>query len=187
MQIIITYAEFEPNTKDEGKYIVTSILKPGFYTMYVEKGEVHHKLGPKTGLKGIILSLYYEQYTKALINVGEGSEGSFSKPVGHKLEIIPLENPYKLHGCGGHFLPVQVLFNGRPASFCKVFATYSGFSTGDDFAYATSTDGEGIARIRLTHWGQWLVKAEIKLPAPNDMKDKCNQLHYTATLTFEVP
>ena len=173
--------------KGEGEYIVAAALKPGFYTMYVEKGEIHHKLGSKKGLKGIILSLYYEQYTKALVNVGEAADNSFSKPVGHKLEIIPLENPYKLHGCGGHFLPVQVLFKGKPASFCKVFATYSGFSTDDDLAYATSTDGEGIARIRLTHWGNWLLKAEIKLPATNDMKDKCNQLHYTATLTFEVP
>lgn len=175
------------NFKEEGEYIVAATLKPGFYTMYVEKGEIHHKLGPKTGLEGIILSLYYEQYTKALINVGENSDGSFSKPVGHKLEIVPLENPYKLHGCGGHFLPIQVLFNGKPASFCKVFATYSGFSTGDDFAYATSTDSEGIARIRLTHWGQWLVKTEKKLPAPDNMEDECNELHYTATLTFEVP
>lgn len=173
--------------KDEGEYIVSAILKSGFYTMYVEKGEIHHKLGSKIGLKGVILSLYYEQYSKALINVGERSEGHFSKPVGHKLEIVPLENPHKLHGCGGHFLPVQVLFKGRPASFCKVFATYNGFSTGDDFAYTTSTDSEGKAMIRLTHWGQWLVKTEKRLPAPDNMKDECNELHYTATLTFEVP
>jgi uncharacterized GH25 family protein len=177
----------EVNFKHEGIHIITASLKPGFYTMYVDKGEIHHKLGSKTGLRGIILSLYYEQYTKCLINVGEIEDDSFSKPVGHKLEIIPLKNPYKLHGCGGHFLPVKVLFEGKPARYCEVYATYMGFSTGDDFAYATSTDGNGIARIRLTHWGPWLVKAEVKLPAPDDLKDECNELHYTATLTFEVP
>jgi len=175
------------NFKQPGFYIVSAALKPGFYTMYVEKGEIHHKLGPKTGLKGIILSLYYEQYAKALIKAGTGEDDSFSKPIGHKLEIIPLEDPSTLRGCGGHFLRVRVLFNGKPARYCKVYATYGGFSTDDDFAYATGTDGEGVAKIRITHWGPWLIKTDRKLPAPDDLKDKCNELHYTATLTFEVP
>jgi len=175
------------NFKQPGLYIVSAAKKPGFYTMYVEKGKVHHEIGPKTGLEGVILSLYYEQYTKSLISVGEAEDDSFSKPVGHKLEVIPLENPYKLKGCGGHFLPVKVLFDGKPAQYCKVYATYSGFSTGDDFAYTTSTNSEGIAKIRLVHWGPWLIKANMKLPAPDYLKDKCNELNYTATLTFEVP
>ncbi|MEW6094985.1 MAG: DUF4198 domain-containing protein [bacterium] len=171
-----------------GLYIVAASIKPGFYTTYVDKGEIHHELGPKIGVKGVvILSLYYEQYAKSLIKVGEAEDNSFSKPVGHRLEIIPLKDPYKLHGCGGHFLPVKIIFEGKPAKYCKVYATYMGFSTGDDFAYATSTDGEGIAKIRLIHWGHWLIKTDMKLPAPDDLKDKCNELHYTATLTFEVP
>lgn len=177
----------ELKLKDEGGWIACAALKPNFYTMYVDKGKMHHEIRPKTGLKGVILSLYYEQYAKALINVGEDKDNSFSKSVGHKFEIIPLENPYRLHGCGGHFLPVKVLFDGKPAGYCQVSATYSGFSTGEDFAYLTSTDGEGIAKIRLTHWGPWLVKAEMKLPAQGEFKDKCNELHYTATMTFEIP
>ncbi len=175
------------NFKQPGLYIVAASKRPGFYTMFVEKGRIHHKIEPKTGLKGVILSLYYEQYAKSLINVGEKEDDSFLKPAGHKLEIIPLENPYKLHGCGGHFLPVKVLFEGKPAKFCKVYATYAGFSTGDDFAYATSTNGEGIAKIRLTHWGSHLIKVRMELPAPDNLKDKCNTLAYTATLTFEIP
>jgi uncharacterized GH25 family protein len=177
----------EARFKKPGSYIIAAKLKPGFYTMYFDKGKIHHKLGAKEGLEGVILSLYYEQYAKSLINVSEAEDDSFLKPVGHKLEIIPLENPYKLKGCGGHFLPLRVLFDGKPAQYCEVFATYSGFSTGDDFAYATSTDGEGIAKIRLTHWGPWLIKANMKLPVPDDLRDKCNELNYTATLTFEAP
>lgn len=177
----------EINFKKPGLHIVSASKKPGFYTMYIERGKIHHKIGPKTGLKGVILSLYYEQYAKCLINVGSYlDDDSFKKPVGHKLEIIPLENPYKLRGCGGHFLPVKVLFNGKPARYCKVYATYAGFSTSDDFAYATSTDSEGIARIRITHWGVHLIKARMELPASDDLKDKCNKLSYTATLTFEI-
>lgn len=175
------------NLKKQGGYIVSAATKPGFYTMYVDKGKIHHKIGPKTGLKGVILSLYYEQYTKCLINAGETKGNPFLNPIGHRVEIIPLENPKNLRGCGGRFLPVKVLFRGKPAKYWKVYATYSGFSTSDDFAYVTSTNSEGVAEIRLTHWGPWLVKTDKNLPASDELKDKCNELHYTATLTFEVP
>jgi len=173
--------------KKGGGYIVSAVRKPGFYTMHIDKGKIHHKLGSKTGLKKVILSIYSRQYAKALVNVADAEDDSFSKPVGHKLEIVPLENPFKIHGCGGHFLKIKVLFDGKPARFCKVYATYAGFSTGEDFAYATSTNSEGIAKIRIIHWGQWLIKVNKRLPAPEDLKDKCNELSYTATLTFEIP
>jgi len=172
---------------EPGGYIVSAVLKPGFYTMYIEDGKIHHKSAPKTGLKGVIMSFYYEQYSKCLIDVGDASDASLSKPVGHRLEIIPLNNPYELHGCGGHFLNVKVLFDGRPASYCKVYATYSGFSTDDAFACTTTTDSEGVAKIRLTHWGPWLIKTEMRLPPTDEIKNKCDEMYYTATLTFEIP
>jgi uncharacterized GH25 family protein len=167
----------------KGTHIVAASLKPGFYTMYVEKGKIHHRSVPKTGLNGVILSLHFEQYAKALINI-DGSSEAFGKPVGHTLEIIPLLNPAECKV--GNYLPVQVLFKGRPARFCPVYGTYAGFSTGDDFAFATTADGQGKAKIRILHHGPWLIKAKIKLPAPYELKDKCNELSYTATLTFEV-
>ncbi len=168
---------------DKGAYIVTASLKPGFYTMYAKNGKIHHKIGPKTGLDGVILSLYFEQYAKALINAG-GIDSSFSKPVGQTLEIVPMQNPAKLRV--GDFLPVKVLFKGKPARFCQVYGTYAGFSTKDDFAFATTTDAKGMAKIRILHYGPWLVKTNVKLPAPESLKDKCNEMSYTATLTFEI-
>ena len=171
--------------KEPGAYLVCAKLKPGFYTMYEEKGKIHHKPGPKTGLEGIILSLYYEEYAKALINVGEESNDSFKRPVGHNLEIVPLKNPSHLKV--GDFFPIQVLFKEKPARYCKVYATFSGFSTNCDFAYTTTTNGKGEARIRIIHYGPWLIKTEMKLPATGELKEKCNELSYLATLTFEVP
>ena len=171
--------------KEGGAYLVCATLKPGFYTMYEEKGKVHHKVGPKTGLKGIILSLYYEEYAKALINVGEKSDDSFKRPVGHSLEIVPLKNPLELKV--GDFLPIQILFKGKPARYCKVSGTYSGFSSKCDFAFATTTNGKGEAKIRIIHYGPWLIKVNHKIPASDELKDKCNDLSYSSSLTFEVP
>lgn len=192
------------NLSEQGNYIVTATLKPGFYTMYVEKGKIHHKSVPKTGLSGVILSLHFEQYAKALICAGGAGERfrkpfihnakalvggkrlskAFRKPVGHTLEIVPLADPAEVKV--GDYLPVQVLFKGKPARYCSLYGTYAGFSTGDGFAYATGTDGKGKAKIRVLHHGPWLIKAKIRRPVPDALKDKCNELSYTATLTFEV-
>jgi len=168
---------------EKGTYIIAAALKPGFYTMYVGKGQIHHRSVPKTGLSGVILSLHFEQYAKVVINVA-GSDSSFRKPIGHTLEIIPVVNPAKMKV--GDYLLVRVLFKNKPARFCAVYGTYAGFSTGDDFAFATTTDAKGIAKIRILHHGPWLIKSKLKLPAPDKLKDKCNELSYTATLTFEV-
>jgi len=170
--------------KEKGGYIISATRKPGFYTMYVKNGKIHHKFGPKTGLKKVILSSYSAQYAKALIVAGNWENQSFSNPVGHKLELIPLENPYELKV--GDFLPIKVLFKGGPARFARIYAVYSGFSSGDDFAYATSTNSEGVAEIRILHWSQWLIKAVVKEAPPESMKNKCDSLNYTATLTFEI-
>lgn len=170
-----------------GEYILSAVMKPGFYTMY-EKGEkVHHKLGPKEGLEGVILSLYFEQYAKALITVDNKAGNLFEKPVGHRLEIVPLANPYSLKGDGGQILPLKVLFDGKPAKYARVYASYMGFSTKDDFAIATITDGEGVARVRLLHWGPWLIKAVKRFPASGEMRQKCDEISLSATFTFEVP
>jgi len=172
--------------KQPGQYIVAASLRPGFYTMYTAGNEIRHNLGPKTGMEGVILSQYFEQYTKSLINVGETSGELFQKPIGHRLEIVPLSNPYSLRGNGGDTMKVKVLFNGKPAEFCDVFATYNGFANTDDFAFAGKTDINGVANIRLTHWGNWLVKATMKVPPTEEMRNQCNAMHYTATLTFEI-
>ncbi|MCK4308055.1 DUF4198 domain-containing protein [candidate division WOR-3 bacterium] len=177
---LATQVKFE----ESGSYWVCAELKSGFYTMYMKKGKMHHELGPKTGLKNVIMSLWYKQWAKALINVGVEDTFAYNKPVGHEIEIVPLKNPMTLRE--GDFLPIQVLFKGKPVSFCEVHATYSGFSTGEEFAYATSTDREGKAKIRILHYGIWLVKAEKQLPPEVKLRDKCDMLHYTATFTFEV-
>ncbi len=169
----------------EGTYIVAAELNPGFYTMALdERGRLHHILGPKTLAKGrVILSHYFEQYAKAVITVGKGSD-DFSRPVGQRFEIVPLVNPAGLKV--GDYFPVKVLFEGKPASFCRVFATYVGFSTKEAYAYAVTAGLDGVARIRILHPGQWIVKAVLKRPPAPERRGKCDMESYTATLTFAV-
>jgi len=159
----------EIKMKKDGGWIAGATIKPGFY------GEVE---GKKDFYK-----LRYAQYGKALINVGKVSGNPFSEPVGHKLEIIPLMNPNELK-LGDRF-PIRVLFEGKPAPNTKIHGC-SLFSFTDK-SFTTFTNSKGEAKINiLDYHGPWIVKAGMKMPPPKELKDKCQELNYTSTLTFAV-
>lgn len=170
--------------KKAGAYTVSAATNTGFYTMYNKGGRMHHKLGSMEGLEDIVLSLYFENYTKALINVGETADQDFATPVGHNIEIVPLENPYLKKA--GDLLKLQVLHNGKPVPFCQVSATYIGFSEKEDYAYSSKTNSKGVATIRLLKHGQWIAMAVVRQPAPEKLKEKCLEMKYSASLSFAV-
>ena len=173
------------NFEKEGTYVLAAEVEPGFYTMWFEGGRMNHKIGPKTGLSNVVVSTYYEQFAKAIINV-EAGDSNFTIPLGQKIEIVPLKNPVDLRE--GDYLPVRVLYEGKPlGSYPSVFATYLGFSTEDEtYAYTTAANEEGVALIRILKAGIWMIKVNYKAHPTQEMEDKCNKLSYTATLSFEV-
>lgn len=86
-------------------------------------------------------------------------------------------------GSVGQDLAVQVLYNGKPTP-ATVLATYDGFTKKPNtYAYCTETDEAGVAAVRLTHPGLWLVRTEIKgVPADGTV----DQEVLRSTLTFFV-
>ena len=170
--------------KQPGIHVIGASVKPGFYTMYEKDGRVRHAIEPKTGLENVIKSVYHHRFAKALLTAGNPAADGFFEPVGHKVEILPQTNPAELRI--GNMLPLQILLDGKPARYFAVHATYSGFSSNDDFAYATKTDANGMAEIRILHHGPWLIRADNYMKPPPELADQCDYLHYTATLTFEV-
>ncbi len=170
--------------KQEGYYIVYASTKSGYYTMALKGGEIHHYSKPMDEVEGrILVSSFYQQFAKAILKSGNPSRG-FDRAVGFKMELIPLEDPSGLKS--GDFIRLRVLFRGRPLPFVPVYATYEGFSTRDDYAFATETDEKGIAEIRILHWGRWMVKAQLKKNPQGRMAKKCRVLSFTSTLSFEV-
>ncbi|MFH2046322.1 MAG: DUF4198 domain-containing protein [Pseudomonadota bacterium] len=160
----------------DGAYIVAAIRKAGYYTKTAQGGVRE----PKTGLKNVIRCSYAHMCMKAIASVGK--EGKADKVIGHPIEIIALENPARLRA--GDYMPIQVLVDGKPYSG-NVFATYVGFSTEPNtFAYATSADKKGQARIRILQPGIWLIKVSHEVPY-SDIS-KCDVESYVATLTFAV-
>ncbi|MCD6282128.1 DUF4198 domain-containing protein [bacterium] len=184
---------------EPGNYIVAASLAPAYYTMYREDGEVHHKVGPKTGVTGqVLLSALHQQNAKALVTVGAPEWNPEAQVVGHRLEIIPLTCPYRL--APGDKLQVRVLFDGKPAVGVEVTGIYFGpASTTESPLWSKTADENGIATVPVQHatvgaslaavkqQAVWMLSAIVRQPAPPELADKCNELWFTATLTLEVP
>jgi len=166
--------------KEEGTYLVVGKRKGGFFTKSTEGWKKGYS---KKGLKNVIKCTYSEKYAKAIVNVGRPGGKVFSKMLGHDLEIIPLANPGDL--TEGDYLPVRIIFKGKPLPYTPVYATYMGFSTEKNaFAYTTKTTPDGIAKIKILKSGVWLVRTDHEEAYP-DSKE-CDHYKFAATLTFEV-
>ncbi|MDD2583280.1 MAG: DUF4198 domain-containing protein [Desulfuromonadaceae bacterium] len=182
----IGFMETDLRFQQPGFYMISVVTKPGFVTMYQENGATQRKPVPKTGIKDVQMSKYFESYAKSLIVAGEPAGNDFQTPVGHRLEIIPLQNPHSLKGDGSSSIQLKLLFNGQPLANSTIHAMYSGYASKESYPYEVKTDQNGIATLKLTHRGPWLIKANHTLPAPKEMQEQCDDLDYTATLTFEI-
>lgn len=160
-----------------GAYIVAITRKPGYHT----KTATGYHASSKKGLDHVISCSYSHMSAKALINVGDG-KGKVDTPVGHPLEIIPMTNPADLRE--GERMTVKIIYKNQPWSG-MVFATYAGFSMEKEtFGYATKTDKDGMAAIRILNHGVWLLKVSQEEPFPDT--SECDTETYVASLTFEV-
>ena len=111
-----------------------------------------------------------EKYGKSILIVGKGN-AIISKPFGHRIEIIPLKNPSEVKP--GESIPIQVLFEGKPLS-TYVYATYAGYYSEDEpFPVSAKSNAEGVAHVRISQPGIWLVVANHKVD-------------FSASLTFEI-
>jgi uncharacterized GH25 family protein len=166
--------------KPAGSYLVVAAQKGRFWTKTTEG---YQSGKSKKGLKDVISCTYSAKFGKAIVNMGKGGEGVISKPVGHELEIIPLKDPAALRV--GDPLPVKILFREKPVKNHQVLATYVGFSRDKNtFAYATKTNAQGVAVIKMLSAGAWLVATHQKDSYPDI--SECDTYSLAASLTFEI-
>ena len=90
-----------------------------------------------------------------------------------QLDIVLLRNPFELKP--GDQLPIKVFYGGKPIAGVEV--------EGRDHEMVSTTDKEGMARIRMSK-GQQLISVSHKEPIKDD--PDADYLSLTATLTFEV-
>jgi len=125
----------------------------------------------KREAKDVIESMKGLTYNK---NIWKWSE-NFGKPLGGKMEIVPLKNPLALKV--GDKLPFQVLYDGKPLAGATV--TAEGVEKD-----SLKTDTNGRTEVTVKKSGLNVVKANLRTPTPND--PDADILSETANLVFEV-
>jgi uncharacterized GH25 family protein len=119
-----------------------------------------------------------EKFAKALVTVTADDDG-YKKALGHKLEIVPVSNVTKAKA--GEELSFRILLDGKPLRG-QVQATYDGFSRRSmTFAYATEALEDGVAHVKVTNHGLWMIRVEKRLET--NAKD-FDLLGLKATLVF---
>lgn len=123
----------------------------------------------------------YDKYAKAVVNAKAGND-SYKTLVGQDLEIELLTNPAEVKV--GDYVDVRVLHHGSPESV-NVLATYDGFVKEYDntYAYYTEGDPDGIAHIKITAPGTWMVRVESTEGGKDGEYDK---RVIRTTLTFHI-
>ena len=181
------YGETKLTLPEEGMYLAAITRRPAMNTTYRENGKEIAVKGPKTGHKDIVSSVYSQQFAKSIFLSGTRHDGDISRPAGHILEIIPLTNPFSMDNNRGGRMKVKVLYQGKPLPFQKLNAMYEGYSKNDESSAYISTNKEGIAELRIDHWGAWIIKTRFDTTPSDELKDKVNTERYFASLTFFVP
>lgn len=176
----------EVKVEESGVYTAVAARKPAVYTEYVDKDGNHkHLPGPKSVVsEGTIdHATRSHQFAKALLVSGEASADP-AKVLGHEIEIVPVDAPGRWRS--GRDLRFRVLFQGKPLSAGDVVATHVGFKPDGAWCYATSTDAKGVAVVRPSQAGTWVLRARVLKPSAKDRQDEYDIESYTATLALEV-
>ena len=175
-QISPTELEFVPTAP--GTYMILGDIHPGFLSKTTEG----YKLQAKKGLENVLSCFRFDMRAKAIVNVGDREEMP-DQHVGDLLEIIPLKNPKRLKE--GEIFPVKVIYDQKPLPSVDVRATYAGFSDQPNtFALSTMTDNEGVAKIKISKKGKWLVNVMHEVPYPD--LGECDKYRYIYSFTFAV-
>jgi uncharacterized GH25 family protein len=107
----------------------------------------------------------YTRYIKTLIQSNpKPNDRIYSTKVGHKFEIIPLQNPYTLKP--GDWIKAKVLFMGKPLVDKAITARNRKGNKAAIFQYSR-TDNEGICSFKLERDGEWFFHATHMIASPD--------------------
>ena len=166
------------NIREDGTYLAVAAMKP----LFVSKTPEGNKRKSKKELSNAISCRHVEFFAKAIFYAGKPGGSAYKTVLKHTLEMIPQKDSCLLKS--GDYLPVKVMFKGKPLAGELVYATYVGFSTREEYPFTARTDADGIVKIRIIHPGIWWVK--IPLKKIREDKSECDVDQYAAILTFEV-
>lgn len=120
------------------------------------------------------------KYAKGWIG---GGEAGCLRPIGHRFEIVPLENPSVATAASG--FRVQVLLDGRPLAGAGVEIGDGATPRKEEDIPRYTTDADGQVRLPIDHTG-WQVIA-VDHEAATTTPDNADKELIVATFTFWLP
>lgn len=113
---------------------------------------------------------------KTLLMAAKPSGNEYSEKTGHDLELVLLQNPYKLKY--GEDLTAQILFKGKPLGKIRA-EVYTKTLNGTVFPSENISDEDGKIYIKLNRSGDWMIKVINIAPA-----EKADYNRWCSTYTF---
>jgi uncharacterized GH25 family protein len=199
--------EYAFTVKAPGPYLISVLMKPGFFSR-VPGGM---KRGNKKELAQVQKCMFFRMIGNAPIFAGAAGQKTPAAPASQALQMQPLKDLAKLKQ--GDTLPIKVMFQGAPLANAVVTATYAGYKPSKEaMAKANKpepnlspkeaarlrmkrklalldlvkvkTDSQGVAQIKLSAKGWWLVLVANDTP----FKDAatCDRNMFKTSYTFEV-
>ncbi|HMA00515.1 MAG TPA: DUF4198 domain-containing protein [Steroidobacteraceae bacterium] len=156
-----------------GTYVVSGRYDNG---LYVHDAENRAIATTKEWYPDSIDSAHYLKFSKAMFHIG-ASTGGFDRVVGHRLEFVPLADPFAEKGTAT--LPVKVLFDGMPLTAHIVEV---GDETASSKGPRVTTDLNGIVQVKLDHKGWYRLAVDHR--APSKYPELFAFDDYTASLVF---
>lgn len=157
-------------------------LEAGKFNDYLREEGLQHvlKARERAGTSAQPGRERYRRNVKALVRVGDGSDGTFAVRTKQRLEIVPRTDPF--HAVPGAALAFEVNFEGRalPAALLKIWQR-----SGDGVTQLEAvTDRRGAASFTLPRAGTWMASVVHMVPAAERGIDWDS---YWGNLTFTVP
>ncbi len=168
VQVTVEKEGYPVIIKPKGKAALISLF---FDNGFWSKTPDGWKNKPKKEVPDAVESSHSMKYSKAILKWSD----KFSKPLGMKMEIVPLKNPLSLKA--GDTLPLKVFLDDKPVEGASINA--GGYHKDD-----MKTDKDGMADVKIEKSGFQIIAAGIKIP----LKDNPNAdvLSLSANITFEV-
>ncbi|MFW2592459.1 hypothetical protein ACN5PC_11235, partial [Aliarcobacter butzleri] len=76
---------------------------------------------------------------------------------------------------------VKILSKNGPLPSTKASGSCAGFSNIGVYAFVTTTNKDGLATIKLSHSGYWILTTDYSEAASAELEDKANEIFYVAT------
>jgi uncharacterized GH25 family protein len=147
---------------DNEPVVIVGNRKGGFYCLFTDgsyaDGTRAEAAAANRG-KTIATARYFAKYSKYYLNP-DPKDARFSVPLGHDIEIIPLDNPAKIRKGFFSKARFRVLYKGQPLANAEVSATYDyyNYKTANAYAQTVKTDEKGEVSFKIDNAGLWLVR-----------------------------